>query len=821
MQARFLIPWWRTYRTYRTRSALQSSRRHVSRQRIGSTYSERLSSEPHVWIPTQKSGPPVGERLTRLAVSAFRGVPDRWELEFPDGNSMVVLGDNGTGKSTIADALDWYFRGRIEFLAKEGRDRALRHVGASKAVPTLVEVSTTGSLGGQQRMPTSGPWLPARVTDNFVLRGRTLSDFVEQPKAQKWKTLADILGLEEVDRLRLDLQTVRNQLEDEENLTRAELRRAAAALRGDVQRVDDGSLFTAIQAECSAAGVAPPSSLEDALDPTWAAEALGTESATRAASASTLLADIEAAKETRIEMKGVDAWNTHLGQSNPADTERLRFMNAAEVTLRSQPDDGICPLCGQPANRPAIIARVVATLEDLKSAAEAHEQAAKALNSTLSALADHRRSLGSLRQRSAECGIGGLPDLPAALDSQLSASLTLGAPVPPADLELYVRSTQAWLDAAETAVGALPPAPSREAGLVRLVVLAERGRRWRLATTGAREARAAFSIADRLYVGYQRVEMDHYSQILRTISSRVAELYSFLHPHEGFAGVSIEPWTEKGLELALDFHGTHHRPPHGVLSESHLNSLAVSLFLAMAEIFNEQLDLVVLDDVINSFDVEHRGRLAELLVTEFGKRQLIVLTHDHQFFQHLTRRARSWATEQLTSWAYDEGPRTARYSPSRFTNAARQALADGDIHGGAAKSRRALEEILDEACESLEAPLPYRRGEANDRRELGELMSGLRSRLKTSANSFYRELKPLLTDLDADVQAALNVEVHAGRGWASSSEVEDALARVDKLDKIFTCQVCGSHVWAKGNRDAKRCMCGAFTYPPSAAGGRS
>jgi len=765
----------------------------------------------------------VGERLTRLAVSAFRGVPDRWELEFPNGNSMVVLGDNGTGKSTIADALDWYFRGRIEFLAEEGRDRALRHVGASKAVATLVEVSTTGSLGGQQRMPTSGPWLPARVTDNFVLRGRTLSDFVEQPKAQKWKTLADILGLEEVDRLRLDLQTVRNQLQDEENRTRAEVRRAAAALRADLARVDDESLLSAIVAHCSAAKVAPPSSLDGALDPTWAAVALRSESAARAASASTLLADIKAAKASRVETTGVDAWNTHVGQSNPTDTERLRFMNAAETVLRSQPDDGICPLCGQPANRPAIAARVMGALEDLRSVAEAHEEAARALNSTHSSLADHRRSLDALRRRCAECGIGGLPDLPKSLDGQFSASQTLGAPVPHAHLELYFRSTQRWLDAAESSVAALPPAPSPEDGLVRLGSLAERGRRWRLATTGAREAKAASSIADRLYVGYQRVEMDHYSEILRTISSRVAELYSFLHPHEGFAGVSIEPWTEKGLELALDFHGTHQRPPHGVLSESHLNSLAVSLFLAMAEIFNEQLDLVVLDDVINSFDVEHRGRLAELLVTEFGKRQLIVLTHDHQFFQHLTRRARSWATEQLSSWAYEEGPRTLKYSADRFTKAARQALGDGDVHAGAAKARRALEEILDEACESLEAPLAYRRGQANDRRELGELMIGLRSRLKASAKSLYRELEPLLAELDADVQAALNVEVHAGRGWASSSEVEDALARVDKLDKVFTCQLCGSHVWAKGDRDAKRCLCGAFTYPPLsvAAGGKS
>ena len=95
------------------------------------------------------------------------------------------------------------------------------------------------------------------------------------------------------------------------------------------------------------------------------------------------------------------------------------------------------------------------------------------------------------------------------------------------------------------------------------------------------------------------------------------------------------------IELAIDFYGSRQRPPHGVLSESHLNSLAIALFLAMAESFNERIGFLVLDDVINSFDVEHRGRLAELLADGFSAWQLIVLTHDQQFFEHLCRRAPS------------------------------------------------------------------------------------------------------------------------------------------------------------------------------------
>ena len=152
--------------------------------------------------------------------------------------------------------------------------------------------------------------------------------------------------------------------------------------------------------------------------------------------------------------------------------------------------------------------------------------------------------------------------------------------------------------------------------------------------------------------------------------------------------MSIEPWTAKGVELAIEFHGSRQRPPHGVLSESHLNSLAIALFLAMAEDFNEQLGFLLLDDVINSFDVEHRGRLAELLADGFSDWQLIVLTHDQQFFEHLSRRAPSWRKLELTSWSYASGPRTTRYETSGILAAARERLESGDVHGAAAKARR-------------------------------------------------------------------------------------------------------------------------------------
>ena len=271
-----------------------------------------------------------------------------------------------------------------------------------------------------------------------------------------------------------------------------------------------------------------------------------------------------------------------------------------------------------------------------------------------------------------------------------------------------------------------------------------------------------------MFDAYQTKQKEDLAELLQRISRRVAQIYAALHPGEDLAAVSIEPWTAKGVELAIEFHGSRQRPPHGVLSESHLNSLAIALFLAMAEEFNEQLGFLLLDDVINSFDVEHRGRLAELLADGFADWQLIVLTHDQQFFEHLSRRAPSWRKLELTSWSYAAGPRTTRYETSGILAAARERLQSGDVHGAAAKARRALEELLQEVCEALWAPLPFRRGQANDKREIGELFKGAAANAEGASEALLESVEPLLRNLEADVGATLNVEVHGSRGRAGS-----------------------------------------------------
>ena len=53
-------------------------------------------------------------RLKSICIHAFRGIPDL-ELQL-DGKNLLLKGDNGTGKSSIVDALEFFFTGTVSHL---------------------------------------------------------------------------------------------------------------------------------------------------------------------------------------------------------------------------------------------------------------------------------------------------------------------------------------------------------------------------------------------------------------------------------------------------------------------------------------------------------------------------------------------------------------------------------------------------------------------------------------------------------------------------------------------------------------------------------
>src|SRR4029453_879411 len=240
---------------------------------------------------------PVTERLQRLVMHAFRSVPTEMTVDFGNGESTVVYGENGTGKSTIADALEWYFRGEIELLSHEGRQHAVRYVGGDDGRVTAVEVLASGLLGGKVVFPDerTPDTFEALRRETFLLRGRTLADFINKTKTEKWKALVEILGLDAIESLREDLQRARNDLRKNFKAAEEEVRTYRRALASGADEVTHDTVLANLQQICRMLGVDPPQSLDQVIDPSWLTAAVGASApGSEPSERESLLAEIKA-----------------------------------------------------------------------------------------------------------------------------------------------------------------------------------------------------------------------------------------------------------------------------------------------------------------------------------------------------------------------------------------------------------------------------------------------------------------------------------------------------------------------------------------------
>ena len=321
------------------------------------------------------------EHLTSITMQAFRGIPESFTVDLEDARSCVILGDNGTGKSSIADAVEWYFTGQIDFLTKEGRGDAVRHSGAVNDLDTKVTVSTDGSLSGTITASASSKQevRDAGRSELFLLRGRMLADFIDKTKGEKWQALSELLGLDEIEQMRRDLQRARNDLESQAKSAESELSRNATALRRWVSDGSDEGILKGIASLCDTADVQPPISLEEALSPQWREGVVPQGSQDQsAATLRAALEELRVAAEQPVSLDQIDIWNQFITEGQ-RDQLPLSLYRAAESLLASgEAQPGQCPLCRQPVNLDELGTALSGELQELEEAGRALETAKQA-----------------------------------------------------------------------------------------------------------------------------------------------------------------------------------------------------------------------------------------------------------------------------------------------------------------------------------------------------------------------------------------------------------------------------------------------------------
>ena len=604
--------------------------------------------------PGAADAEPASVYLTRMSVAGFRGIGPVSELVVPPGPGLtLVVGRNGSGKSSFAEALELLLTGTNQRWATRpavwSQDwRNLHHDGevrisaqfaaAGEARPTVVERSwaagETDLEAGSTRVERAGGEIAfdalgwARPLGQFrpFLPYNELGAFVERRPSDLFDVLSAALGLEravdagallrgkvrDLRRLARDAEASRQALLEalrEHDDERAE--ECASALDEEPPDLDRLELVLEGQREEGSPGrLSLLREIAAIALPPW-------DEVDAAASA------LETAHEAADRAAGTDAGRAH---AIAATLDRALALHDAHG---EQP----CPVCGGTRLDGAWRASAEAQAAELREQAEGAIQAARELEAArgrlgtlvapapaaISRLHEVGIDDGALREsweawagHNEGAGTAGLVGHVRERHAAVAAALEGAQLAATAEAE---RMEDAWRPLAARLREVLPAARAGERA-VRVLPAVEAARAWLDGATGElRELR------------------------FRPIADGAQEIWSTLQPQGTVVlnAIALEGQaTRRRVDLRVTIDGVA-GAALGVMSQGELHSLALSLFLPRVMRAETPFDFVIIDDPVQAMDPARVDGLARVLERVAESRQVVVFTHDDRLPEAVRR----------------------------------------------------------------------------------------------------------------------------------------------------------------------------------------
>jgi energy-coupling factor transporter ATP-binding protein EcfA2/DNA-directed RNA polymerase subunit RPC12/RpoP len=306
-------------------------------------------------------------------------------------------------------------------------------------------------------------------------------------------------------------------------------------------------------------------------------------------------------------------------------------------------------------------------------------------------------------------------------------------------------------------------------------------------------------------------------QVLKAISQDIAGIWSLIHPGQPIENVRLSPSEkDKAIEVCLKFYGKEQPDPRLTLSEGYRNSLGLSIFLALANQGNAKENPIVLDDIVSSLDREHRGKVTQLLSSGLAGRQVILFTHDREWFGELRGflEPENWKFFTLKKW---ESPQIGiEVLPSSYTFDEAEALISTHIGSCGNAVRAIMDTELPRAAAKLKLAMPYMQGYHNDYRMATEFLDyfisqGERFRIKDVTGwKVHQDAIDAWKGARSLLIAWANRASHGGS--LSTSEAKTLIGACKKALSYFDCVQCKKKVWALEAPNYAQCQCGSIRW---------
>src|SRR5450759_2508011 len=573
-----------------------------------------------------------------------------------NGKWLYLLGENGTGKSSFIDAIEYLFTGNVQHLQwiqTVSMGRHLHHVdrqvnNMSVAVrfsgSPLCEVSRNGS-GMLSSVPEQlKEYFDSASLGTFILRRDQLLRFVCSPPADRFRALDAFIGIGSLDDIELNMKRTRDELQGKT----AELSRQHSGLLAkmgdelDAMVVDEAEALVQMNVLLTAAGVpaitsfTDQSAAADSLRLRAKKAALGEKEVALDLSIQAAVAALKSDLGLRAKIGAIETVRAMLSTDKSREKSKyVALFKSAKLLLPDELTGEIsCPLCDQTTDSHKLLSRINGYLDDnlvwtndaqrLRVESTEVSELLKMQTMRLDELAvlldrePHSAEIASDARR---------------LGQEIQSLRQVLANVEHLDKHLdtlaFIKIENQLLELSQSVLKAVK---DRMDGVVlspedklakeleaKLTTVSLYVRQMKGVDTELSAAQEEFHVADTVYECFKSAKHSVVQGVFDRLQQSVSSWYARLHPDDEHGNVSldVDPGQRASAKLLIDSFGQTGQDPRAYSSEGHLDSLGLVIFLAFAKEFQGACNLLVLDDVVSSVDTQHRQRICGLLSDEF------------------------------------------------------------------------------------------------------------------------------------------------------------------------------------------------------------
>lgn len=726
-------------------------------------------------------------RVEKLKLYNLRGAIQPVELTFDPKKPMVLIfGENGTGKSTIADAIDFVCNQKFGSLElRKGVRKQTHIVSVNGRSPDLSVEIVYGGQTWRAHLANSKPiTTPSNAPRAFVLRRADITRVTEETDSDRYKSLADFISVASIEACEAALRKVASDIEKElkeaiqQKLTAENTLQNLWLAEGKPER--DFIAWARKASQQSVVDLERQITAEQAFD-TQLSQALRSDRNLDEATQSRG----EAQQAVEDNQKKLDA-----ASDAQANAGTLNTLREAQRYLKANNEANVCPVCAKPELHQSLLAHVEAELDRLQTLLDLQTQLETKQRLLLRAEGAYDDSLSDWR-RSYEKLHTMLPAAPSELMADAVAAAT--------DAEMSaIRETLKQLEKAQPALQkriefAQKQLNQHNALKTHLQTIDELSE----ATT---EKQALAERLRKMHTIVKEERQRHVQQVVDGISTTVADLYGRIHPEEplGDPNFNLNPRYAGSLKLSATFGENADAPPAAYYSESHLDTLGLCVYLALAKQSGNAI--VVLDDVLTSVDGPHLRRVIDLLNEEAPQFGHVIITTHQRAWLNMVRFGRGMQADliELFGWNIANGMQHSR--TPLVVESLRTAVSTPHLNRQAVASASGvlLEQLLDVLTWRYACRLPrknppsYTLGELADAIN-GKLLNYLRIEQIDEAGAIHEiPLKPLIEACTKDswIRNQVGAHFNADEATIADTDVRQFACNTLALADALQCDHC-------------------------------